>query len=286
MNNIILLATYWNEIEWIDRSLEQIRRIDPIEIIICDGNFDPRIPNYSTDGTREKIEQFVQEESHRARMISAIRRPSMLRGVSQFMACGCPNNSLAFSVSRMKSSLKTQLLINEYRVNQALTFAHMTKISNEWKLDRWVMSYDADQFYTDELISFFEITNEQSDYCLITADEYTFPFSFENYTTKYELRKWNNMPHKIRANMAVYPTRHFVLENRFSGHENYQDLARSIHGGVYHHYKFRADLGRIEAGYSLGDRQAPDPRRYQDLQNYAGAFPASIAPALPLDGAK
>ena len=68
MNNIVLFATYWNEIEWIKSSLDQILKIDPIEIIICDGNFDPTTPNYSTDGTREIIEKFVKDNSERARI--------------------------------------------------------------------------------------------------------------------------------------------------------------------------------------------------------------------------
>ena len=41
MKNLVVFATYWNEIEWIRPSLAQIDRIDPMEIIICDGCFDP-----------------------------------------------------------------------------------------------------------------------------------------------------------------------------------------------------------------------------------------------------
>ena len=49
MNNIILMATYWNEAEFVKASLEQIDKIDPIEVIICDGCFDPKQPLNSTD---------------------------------------------------------------------------------------------------------------------------------------------------------------------------------------------------------------------------------------------
>lgn len=57
--NIVLFATYWNEIEWIRASLAQIDAINPTELIICDGCFDPLWPNYSTDGTREIIENML-----------------------------------------------------------------------------------------------------------------------------------------------------------------------------------------------------------------------------------
>jgi len=273
MNNIILFATYWNEIEWIKPSLEQILKIDPVEIIICDGNFDPKVENRSTDGTREIIEQFVKENSHRARMISAVRTKPITRGIDFFFNAGRKDESI--KPSRLSYALRSQFRINEYRVNQALTFAKMMNMSNMWEKDRWVMSYDSDQFYSDELIDFFNITNIQTDYDLITADEWTFPYDFENYTDGYELRKWNNMPHKIKDNMAVYPTRHFMIESMFA-HKNYQDNFKRIDGGIYYHYKFRNDEARLEAGYKLGDRKPPEDSRYSNLKRFEQEHPEVI----------
>ena len=66
MSRLLLLATYWNEKDWIDLSLEQIDRIDPDEVIICDGCFDSRRENRSTDGTREKIADFVRRRGGRS----------------------------------------------------------------------------------------------------------------------------------------------------------------------------------------------------------------------------
>ncbi|MFC1797873.1 hypothetical protein ACFLY2_01640 [Patescibacteria group bacterium] len=77
--NIIIFATYWNEIDWIESSLEQIEKINPIEVIICDGCFDDTKENKSTDGTREIIEKWVSERDN-ARMISAIRIPHKIYG--------------------------------------------------------------------------------------------------------------------------------------------------------------------------------------------------------------
>ena len=273
MRDIILFATYWNEIEWIERSLEQILKIDPVEIIICDGNFDPSVDNKSTDGTAEIIEKFVKENSGRARMISAVRVGASVKGASFLWNAGRDDERI--KPSRVNYALRSQFLINEYRVNQALTFSRMMNLSRKWKAGRWVMSYDADQFYTDELIDFFDITNAVSEYSLITADEWTFPESYAEYTEKYEARKWNNMPHKIKPNMAVYPTRHFMVEDFFRSY-NYQDNFKSIHGGVYHHYKFRMDRGRLQAGYSLGDRKPPDASRYECLKKFHGKYPAVI----------
>ncbi|MBV1870853.1 MAG: hypothetical protein KUG76_08080 [Gammaproteobacteria bacterium] len=273
MTDIILLATYWNEIEWVEASLQQIMEIDPIEIIICDGNFDSRYDNRSTDGTREIISEFVKKNRLRARMISAVRVNPWSAGASFYFGAGIKNRVIP--PSRLNFSLRAQFLLDNYRVNQALTFAKMINLSKEWQVGRWVMSYDADQFYTDELISFFDITNQVTEYDLITADEWTFPNGFDKYTTGYEKRKWNNMPHKIKSNLAVYPTRHFVVESCF-GTKTYQDDFSSIYGGVYHHYKFRKNSQRLEDGYSLGDRKPPDLSRYDGLVDFRAVYPKVI----------
>jgi len=151
----------------------------------------------------------------------------------------------------------------------------MMNLSEKWRPDRWVMAHDADQFYTDELIEFFKITNSNTKYDLIMADEWTFPVNFKSYTEKYELRKWNNMPHKIKCNMAVYPTRHFMVEGAVKS-RNYQDNYNSVYGGVYHHYKFRKDVQRLEAGYNLGDRQPPKSERYEGLIEFSSDYPSVI----------
>ena len=273
MNNLIILATYWNEIEWIEASLAQIERLNPIEVIICDGNFDSGVPNYSTDGTREIIQDFVCKNKDRAKMVSAVRSKSISRGLDFALNAGLKGEFIR--PSRINYALRSQFLMNEYRVNQALTFSKMMNLSEKWEVGRWVMSYDADQFYTDELIDFFKITSENTEYDLITADEWTFPHDFDYYTENYELRKWNNMPHRIKKNMAVYPTRHFMVEGYLNSY-NYQDNFKSIHGGVYHHYKFRKNLDRLNAGYNLGDRKPPNPDRYLNLVEFNGDYPESV----------
>ena len=76
-------------------------------------------------------------------------------------------------------------------------------------------------------------------------------------------------------NMAIYPTRHFVVESFFS-HKHYYEFAKKYHGGVYHHYKFRNNQERLNAGYNLGDRRPPEPERYSDLEKFSGSLPSVI----------
>ena len=129
--NIILLATYWDEIDWIKPSLEQIDKINPIEVIICDGCFDPKIKNpHSTDGTREIIAEWVAKHDN-ARLISPIRTNK----TRAFLRLFSLHNKLSFKnylfPSRLFSAIGG-LRKSNYRINQALTFNMMISLSKHW----------------------------------------------------------------------------------------------------------------------------------------------------------
>ncbi|MFC1926558.1 hypothetical protein ACFLWV_02275 [Chloroflexota bacterium] len=270
MNNIIIFATYWNEIDWVKPSLEQIDRINPVEIVICDGCFDPVQPNYSTDGTREIIEKFVAERDN-ARMVSALRRSkiesiiSLLKGNSKSKSCNM------LKPSRWLTAL-TSARKNVYRLNQAITFNYMISLSRFWEPGRWFMAYDADQFYSDEMINEFSVTNEDSDYGLLTGKELTFFEDFTTYTGEYEKREYNNMPHRIYSNTMIKPTRDQILETFFA-RKKYVEAVRSKETGLYFHYKFNSP--RFQKGYELGDRKKPDISRYAHKE-FKGEHPAVI----------
>jgi hypothetical protein len=79
------------------------------------------------------------------------------------------------------------------------------------------MNYDADQFYSDEVINNIKkYCNEDNKYGLLTATENTFFENFDNYTDQYEKRNFNNMPHRIYRNTFVKPTRDNHREYIFS----------------------------------------------------------------------
>lgn len=280
-NNIILFATYWNEIDWIKASLKQIDIINPIEIIICDGCFDSKYPNRSTDGTRKIIKSFVNKREN-ARLISAVRVDrftgviKMLRGhkKSRFIS--------KFSPARWKAVYKS-MKDNIYRVNQALTFQYMISISKLWKPGRWFMVYDCDQFYLDEMIEKFKICNKKTKYGLLTSYELTFFQNFQYYTADYEKRNFNNMPHKIYKDTSIWPTRDLVIENfsfagirprKFFENELYINKVESKDIGFYFHYKMKSSA-RFEQGYKLGDRVKPDISKYK-LKEFKGTHPRII----------
>jgi len=277
-----VFATYWNEIDWIRASLYQIDLIDPVEVVICDGCYDPRFPNCSTDGTREIIQDYVAQRPH-TRLISAVRL-SRLRGFLELLR----GHDRArwwqvFTPARLKTLLLWRRCV-DYRINQALTFQKMICLSREWKNGRWFMTYDCDQFYDDDMIEQFRRIDDITDAHLLTGTERTFFNSFDAYTDQYEARRFNNMPHRIVAGTSIAPTRSLIIED-FSRRSfrvknamrNELYIGKVPHRpvGHYSHYKFKFNDGRYDSGYRLGDRKKPDSARYEQ-RRFRGHHPSVI----------
>ena len=271
VKNLILLATYWNEIDIVEASLSQIDQIDPMEIIICDGCFDDRYPPYSTDGTREIIEKYVNERDD-ARLVSP-KRYSRGRGTWNIYK----GHDKISTISRLKPSrlhtVVTALRGEPYRINQALVFNHMISISKYWKIGHWFMTYDCDQFYSDKMIETFSIVNDKTDYGLLTAKEYTFFTDFHSYTKDYEKRTFNNMPHRILSNSMIIPTRQLVVE-KIILRAYYANTVKTKYVGEYFHYKF-INTERSAAGYEVGNRKAPNIKNYSFIR-FEGEHPTII----------
>lgn len=281
MRNLILFATYWNERQWIESSLAQIEAIDPMEVIICDGCFDSRMENRSTDGTREIIADWVAKRGNTASMISATR---LSRGTApQALLRTISRDGINLKPARWLKAVRQGLSKSLYRINQAVTFGKMIQASKSWQSGRWFMTYDADQFYSDACIQTFDNCNESSDAGLIVAKEFTFEKNFHTAVSGFEKRDWNNMPHKIYPNTAVYPTRHLMLESPLAL-KLYRKQVPVIDGGYYCHYKFRLDSQRELEGYSLGDRRPPKAEKFSNPETFEHAHPSVVRQFFPEAG--
>ena len=274
MRNITLFATYWNEIEWIGPSLEQIKRINPKRVVICDGCFDSSQENRSLDGTREKIKKFVDEYDGEAIFFEAkrINKWFSFKAILKSMVIDGGSAKLGDVYWTLRHYLKT----NPYRINQAVTFSHMLSCANIQKGD-WFMTYDADQFYSDTMIDGLSRLDDHAlEFDLMFAKELTFFNDFESYTKDYESRVWNNMPHRLVDGARLHPTRDFKIKTSTFKVENYYDLVNKLNVGHYFHYKFKKDIHRIEAGYQLGDRKPPEENRTVANGRFNGEHPAVI----------
>lgn len=284
-NHLIILATYWNERYFIEPSLRQIEALNPCEILICDGCFDPGVfPNRSTDGTCEIIQKFVETHPN-ARLVSALR-PGFFR--SFWLLLRGHRHIPWWTILRPVrwKFLITSLIRVAYRRNQAITFNHMIGLSQEWKPGVWFMTYDADHFYSDETIEKIkEITSGDTNFDLITAKELRFFTSFDRYTTDYDPRRFPNMPHRIYRDTLIQPTRSLIRETKSGGYSilNFRKMlakhlyaffAESTDGGTYFHYKLNPPK-RLKAGYQLGDRGKPNPANYK-MEQFTGKHPRVI----------
>ena len=135
------------------------------------------------------------------------------------------------------------------------------------------MTYDCDQFYSDSMIEMFSVVNDKTDLGLLTGREKTFFADFHSYTTNYDKRIYNNMPHRILANTMIIPTRQLVIENIIS-RTYYIDMVKTMYVGGYFHYKF-INPERSIAAYKVGDRKAPDISNYS-FHRFEGQHPAII----------
>jgi hypothetical protein len=274
MTKLVILSTYWNEKEWISKSLKQIDLISPDLAIVCDGCFDERLDNFSTDGTREVIKKYC-EINHKYHSFSAYRGGRFI-SVFKLLQFGLKQK---FSFSYIYWILKHAVKTDKYRLNQAVTFNQMLQLAVKiYGEDIWFMTYDADQFYDDSYVNKLkDIINSSSNFCsLLTAKELTFNNDKEHYTDKYEKRVWNNLPHKYYTNTVILPTRDIKISELFKL-TPYIELGGNIDLGIYFHYKYREDKVRHEMTYSLGDRKPPSHDRINDEVFFDGKHPKVIS---------
>jgi hypothetical protein len=274
MSKLVLLGTYWNESEWIDRSLSQIVSISPDLSILCDGCFDDRKENFSTDGTKKIIDAFC-DGSNKFIKFSAYRG-TRVESVLKLLHFGLKQKfSFAYIYWVFKHAIKT----DKYRLNQAVTFNQMLHVAvKKLGTDIWFMTYDADQFYDDSYVNILkDIINSNSNSCsLLSAKELTFNNDCNHYTDMYETRTWNNLPHKYYINTVILPTRDIKVSELFKL-TSYINLGDNIDLGFYFHYKYREDKIRHKMTYSLGDRKPPSHDRIDNEVFFDGKHPKVIS---------
>lgn len=251
--SMIALCAFWNEKDWVRPSLEQLDALAPSEAIICEGCFDPKFPVHSTDGTREILEQYVDEREF-AKLISPVRASAWSAVIRTWYGHSKGAETARLFPARWRTTL-SMVRWAAYRRNQALTFSSMIDASTAWAPGNWFMTYDADQFYPDEMLEALRNLREAGEIGLLTARELTFMDGFDQYTMDHERRTFNNMPHRIYPSTQFIPTRRIVLEKPLR-RCLYIERVGTRHLGRYFHYRFRSPA-RQRLTYSVGDRMPP-----------------------------
>ena len=206
-------------------------------------------------------------------MFSAIRG-SRLTSLFKLLIFGLKKK---FSLAYIYWVVRHCVFTDKYRLNQAVTFNKMLEhCINKFGDDFWFMTYDADQFYSDEFIyGYREAINSSCGYKLLIAKEMTFNNGFDQYNDHYEKRNWNNLPHKHMKNSVILPTRDIKIASLFKL-KFYANTVKTFDFGHYFHYKFRVDSGRADESYKVGDRKQPSSERMKDTLTFKGCHPKVI----------
>jgi hypothetical protein len=215
---LIIIARYWNDIEWINASLDQVDYWDADEIYICEGNWDKKFAARSTDGTRCICEEWVS-----------------IRG-----------NAFLFDNLRDH---------NNYRFNQANTCNAIMKKANI-KPGDWVMVVDCDHFYFKQDIDTVKNTmgtkGHEFDYPVYNI--YNFLDGIDGY---YESVDDNaaKLPYKVVEGMHWIPTCHPAIGNSMYCKVN-KLIGLNINIFACHYVLARLPE-RLDSKYKIGDRKTP-----------------------------
>ena len=248
----VLIARYWNEIEWVHTSLKYILQWDPDRIIISEGNWSPHPSfkgrEFSTDGTREIVQQFVKDNKDRATFIEGVRN------------------------------------LNDYRKNQAATCNKALEISKA-KHGDWFITIDCDSFIHDWAINIIKSI------MMSRRTGYYFPYMINHFFWDIEtcatLRDihGNLLPRKISKGAKFINANHYGLKGKY-----YTDNKKLVSGMNLdnlniqgHHYLGIKSKQRDIDRYNMGDRlkQRPEKRGYdKKRKEFKGRHPVIVQEKL------
>lgn len=252
-NNLIVLAAFWNESQFVEAALGQLRAINPAEIIFSDGCFDPNFSKNSNDGTLEALQDFVNVNSN-AQLVSPIRRSRAYHIGSLLRWMMASHTRLSKQNLRWLLSYRS---VSLYRLNQAATFNMMLRKSKVLKPGSWVTTYDADEFFPQTAVTALGALSKSAIFDRVLTQEVILERTEKgnSFRPSSLLRTWNT-PHKVLSELRFFPTRQLwrpeygLSENQTMGSTTDYFL------GPFIHYKTRTPE-RATAAYLVGDREPP-----------------------------
>jgi hypothetical protein len=248
----IVHARYWNDADWIEASLAQLRRWNADVTIISEGNWDPAWEARSTDGTLDRIKAFIKEWRAEG------RRPIHLIWNDR----SDPN----------------------YRKNQARTANNAVKLAAGLPGD-WMTIVDSDHIYQRQQIEFVKAliqSNPPWDYIVVE----TLCFFYRMDSCQF---KWDDMgtkvPYRLLRKAYWKPTCQLCINNKL--YRQIDSIQRwTAHSAQLRafHYEGMRSRNRLRDKYQIGDRQPfwtyKDGVRVREVKTYCGPHPEDAVPAL------
>ena len=216
----VLIARYWNEIEWIRTSLKYILQWDPDKIIISEGNWSNHKSfagrENSNDGTAEIVRKFVMSDD-RCMMLNGLR------------------------------------MSEDYRTNQAATCREALRLAGAGVGD-WFITIDCDSFVSESSISLLKGFMKDERWCYFP---YIINHFFWDIETCVKLRDihGNLLPRRILPGSDFVNANHFGLKGKYyTGCKFVPSLTLDEFGIEGHHYLGIKSQQRIVDRYNMGDK--------------------------------
>lgn len=245
---LIISARFWNDIEWLQASLDHIDAWDAEHVIISEGNWDQEWPARSTDGTRELIEAYAAARKN-VTVIDNIREDK------------------------------------NYRVNQANTSNLAMKIAAAKPNQDWMLIIDVDHFYFSEAIQNVKRVMEENENDFDYFSHNTFCFFYD--LQHCEIRKdskGTKLPYKLLPGCIWRPTNHLTVDGKMY-HQIREARERFMPTIDAMHYEGLREKHRLADKYSIGNRKSfdvyQDGKRLRGVKAYCGnCHPCFAEPVL------
>jgi len=217
MGKLILLARYWNDMDFLKASLNQVSYWEADKVYLSEGAWDQNFLQRSTDGTREILEEYAK------------------------------NKDNVFIIDNVRDDIN-------YRVNQAETSNLVMKLA-KWQPNDWMIQVDVDQFYTKAAIDTVKrmIKEEGDQFDYFTHELSNFLYDLKHHQITLETSQ-SRLPSRLLEGSYWIPTNHLTLNGKLYRlveqiRKRHLTDIRSLH------YEGLRPKSKLTLRYSVGDRK-------------------------------
>lgn len=242
-NKLIVIARYWNDIEWVEASLEHIDYWGADKVYICEGNWDQKFSARSVDGTREICQEWVRERDN---------------------ACLIDN-------PRDNKN---------YRINQANTSNMVMELAGA-KPGDWMMIIDCDHFYFKQDIDNFKKLMGNGTFSYPIFRTLNFYKNVVEYFDR-EDSNGTKLPYEILDKVKWIPTNHLSIGGKMYSQLGHVKSLR-INFDAYHYVGLRLPNrlhDKYEIGDRKSPEVWKDGILLKNMKHYQGGHPEFVIPTL------
>jgi len=249
VSRLIISARYWNDIEWLEASLQHVEYWQADKVYLSEGNWSQAYEARSTDGTREKLERFTSVRKN------------------------------VFVIDNVRDD-------ENYRVNQANTSNLVMKLAGAEPGD-WMLIIDVDHFYFKKDIDYVKklIQKSGNKFDYITLYTYNFLYSLRGYNLYYD-KNGTKLPYKLLKNCTWRETNHLCVGEK--AYSDIPQLKSKRMRFAAMHYEGLRLPDRLKDKYSIGDRKSFEEYKggikVKDMRRYRGRHPEFVVHALKSGG--